>query len=92
VPLVDPTVTEEQRVRLAHRLVGAPMDTPAQAVSALASTGDPWLRSCAAYAIGAMGLRELAPELESWSAEPDPLLREAVRQAKVKLAESARRA
>jgi ATP:ADP antiporter, AAA family len=92
VPLVDPEVTEEQRVRLAQRLVGAPMDTPVQAVSALASTGDPWLRSCAAYAIGALGLRELAPELESWSAEPDPLLREAVRQAKVKLAESARRA
>ncbi len=92
VPLVDPEVTEEERVHLAQRLVGAPMDTPAQAVSALASTGDPWLRSCAAYAIGALGLRELAPELEAWSAEPDPLLREAVRQAKVKLAEPARRA
>ncbi len=92
VPLVDPEVTEEQRVRLAHRLVGAPMDTPEQAVAALASTGDPWLRSCAAYAIGALGLRALAPHLDSWSTEPDPLLREAVRQAKVKLAEADRQA
>jgi hypothetical protein len=87
VPLVDPDVKEEQRVRLAQRLVGAPMDTPEQAIAALASTGDPWLRSCAAYAIGALGLRALAPQLDAWSAEPDPLLREAVRQAKVKLAE-----
>ena len=39
-----------QRVRLAHRLVGAPLDTPEAAVAALAGTGDPWLRSCAAYA------------------------------------------
>jgi HEAT repeat protein len=88
VPLVDPEVKEEQRVRLAHRLVGAPMDTPEQAVAALASTGDPWLRSCAAYAIGALGLRSLASHLEAWSGEGDPLLREAVRQAKVRLAEA----
>jgi AAA family ATP:ADP antiporter len=92
VPLVDPEVTEDERVRLAHRLVGAPMDTPEGAVAALASTGDPWLRSCAAYAIGALGLRAFAPELDAWSAEPDPLLREAVRQAKVKLAEGGDRA
>ena len=65
MPLVDPTVTEEQRVRLAQRL-GAPMDTPVQAVSALASTGDPWLRSCAAYAIGALGLPWPRPP-PSWS-------------------------
>jgi AAA family ATP:ADP antiporter len=92
VPLVDPEVKEEERVRLAHRLVGAPMDTPEHAVAALASTGDPWLRSCAAYAIGALGLRSLAPHLDAWSGEPDPLLREAVRQAKVKLAEADRKA
>jgi len=85
VPLVDPEVKEEQRVRLAHRLVGAPVDTPEQAVAALASTGDPWLRSCAAYAIGALGLRSLAPRLEAWEEDPDPLLREAVRQARARL-------
>ena len=86
VPLVDPEVKEDQRVRLAHRLVGAPVDTPGQAVAALASTGDPWLRSCAAYAIGALGLRSLEPHLEAWAEDPDPLLRETVRQARAKLA------
>jgi AAA family ATP:ADP antiporter len=86
VPLVDPEVTEEQRMRLAHRLVGAPVENAEQAVAALASTGDPWLRSCAAYAIGALGLRSLAPRLEAWAGDPDPLLREAVRQARAKLA------
>jgi AAA family ATP:ADP antiporter len=86
VPLVDPEVPEEQRVRLAHRLVGAPLETPEQAVAALAGTGDPWLRSCAAYAIGAQGLRSLEPQLEAWSDDPDPLLRETVRQARSKLA------
>jgi AAA family ATP:ADP antiporter len=92
VPLVDPDVTEDERVRLAGRLVGAPMETPDEAVAALAGSGDPWLRSCAAYAIGALGLRAFEPDLEAWSREPDPLLREAVRQAQVKLAEAVPRA
>ena len=81
VPLVDPQVTEEQRARLAHRLVGAPVESPEQAVEALAGTGDPWLRSCAAYAIGALGLHALRGHLEEWRDDPDPLLRETVRQA-----------
>ncbi len=85
VPLVDPEVGESERVRMAHRLVGAPVDSPAQAVEALASTGDPWLRSCAAYAIGALGLAELQGHLEAWHDDPDPLLRETVRQARAAL-------
>jgi AAA family ATP:ADP antiporter len=89
VPLVDPEVSEAQRVRLAHRLVGAPLETPEEAIAALAGTGDPWLRSCAAYAIGARGLLSLASHLEAWSEDPDPLLRETVRQARAKLAEKA---
>jgi HEAT repeat protein len=86
VPLVDPEVGEDERVRLAHRLVGAPFDSPEQAVEALAATGDPWLRSCAAYAIGARGLRSLEPYLEAWSRDPDPLVRETVRQARARVA------
>ena len=72
VPLVDPEVTEAQRVRLAHRLVGAPLETPEEAVAALAGTGDPWLRSCAAYAIGAQGLRSLEPQLRGLERGPRP--------------------
>ncbi len=88
VPLVDPDVGEEQRARLAQRLVGAPVETPEQAIEALAGTGDPWLRSCAAYAIGALGLRSLESRLEAWRHDPDPLLREAARQAHKRLTES----
>jgi len=85
VPLVDPEIPEPQRVRLAQRLVGAPVETPEQGIAALASTGDPWLRSCAAYAIGSRGLASLAHHLEAWRDDPDPLLRETVRQAQRQL-------
>jgi ATP:ADP antiporter, AAA family len=81
VPLVDPEIPEPQRVRLAQRLVGAPVETTEQGIEALACTGDPWLRSCAAYAIGSLGLAALAHHLEAWRDDPDPLLRETVRQA-----------
>jgi len=86
VPLVDPEFPEPQRVRLAQRLVGAPVETPEQGIEALASTGDPWLRSCAAYAIGSLGLVSLAHHLDAWHQDPDPLLRETVRQAQRQLA------
>jgi len=56
-----------------------------QGIEALASTGDPWLRSCAAYAIGSLGLVSLAHHLDAWHQDPDPLLRETVRQAQRQL-------
>jgi HEAT repeat protein len=89
VPLLDGGVGVAERVRLANRLVGAPVTTPEQAVAALISSRDPWLRSCAAYAIGALGLRSLEAELDAWLQDPDPLLRETVRQAKLKLGAAA---
>ena len=55
----------------------------------LLKSGDPWLRSCAAYAIGALGLKSLASELDAWQNDPDPLLCETVRQAKRRLSEAA---
>jgi ATP:ADP antiporter, AAA family len=89
VPLIDPEVDESVRARLAERHGGPPIDSPAEAVRALASTADPWLRACAAYAIGALGLRELTGLLASWRDDPDPLLRETVRQAEARLAPEA---
>jgi AAA family ATP:ADP antiporter len=86
VPLVDPEVREEQRLRIAERLVGHAVDGPEAAVRALIGTGDPWLRSCAAYAIGALGLAALEPQLVAWEEDADPLLRETVRQARERLA------
>ena len=85
IPLVDPEIPEPQRVKLAGRLVGAPVETPEQGIEALASTGDPWLRSCAAYAIGSLGIVTLGHHLDAWQSDPDPLLRETVRQARIQL-------
>jgi hypothetical protein len=86
LPLIDPEIPDAERLRLANRHSGAALDTPVQAVRALISTGDPWLRACAAYAIGALALDELADHLEAWRGDPDPLLRESVRQARERLA------
>jgi len=36
---------------------------------------DPWLQSCAAYAIGEFRLSRFAAQLEEWSTHADPLLR-----------------
>jgi AAA family ATP:ADP antiporter len=90
VPLIDPEVPGTERMRLSERLAGTPVDDPVQAVKALAVTGDPWLRACAAYAIGAQGLRELEGYLDEWQHDADPLLRESVRQARQALREDAR--
>jgi ATP:ADP antiporter, AAA family len=85
VPLLDGEVSAAERVQLANRLVGVVVGSRDQAVAALAGSGDPWLKSCAAYAIGTLGLRGLEHELDAWLEDPDPLLRETVRQAKARL-------
>jgi len=85
VPLIDPVVHGAERLRLAEHMAGTPVDSPEQAVRELAGTGDPWLKACAAYAIGAQGLRELEGLLDEWQNDPDPLLRETVRQAREQL-------
>jgi AAA family ATP:ADP antiporter len=86
VPLLDSEVTTAERVALANRVVGARMETQEQALVALIQSDDPWLRSCAAYAIGALEVQSLAPELDRWIDDPDPLLRETARQAKLRFA------
>ncbi len=86
VPLIDVGVTVTERVRLANDVVGLGVDTSEQAVAMLMQSGDPWLRSCAAYAIGSLGLKSLESELDAWQNDPDPLLSETVRQAKLRLA------
>jgi AAA family ATP:ADP antiporter len=85
IPLVDGDIGAAERARLAERMVGHEVGGPAEAVEALAGSHDPWLRSCAAYAIGAFGLQGMAARLDEWAADPDPLLRETVRQARERL-------
>ena len=86
LPLLDPQVSREERVRLANEVLGTRVETHEDAVSALLRSSDPWLRSCGVYAIGALGLDRLAGELDRVDTRGDPLLRETVRQARAKLA------
>jgi hypothetical protein len=85
VPLIDKEVSTGQRIELANRVLGTQVQNREEAVELLALSPDPWLKSCAAYAIGVLGLTRLAPNLEQWATDEDPVLREAARQAKVRL-------
>jgi AAA family ATP:ADP antiporter len=85
VPLLDGKVSRAERANIANRLVPARIDSSEQAVAALVTSDDPWLRSCGAYAIGTLGLKSLEHELNRCLEHPDPLLSETARQAKVRL-------
>jgi AAA family ATP:ADP antiporter len=87
LPVIDPDVTLRERARLADRVLGSAVERPEQAIEALAGSHDPWLQSCAAYAIGELGLRHMAASLDAWAKDPDPLLRQTARQAKQRLSE-----
>jgi AAA family ATP:ADP antiporter len=89
VPLLDRDVSTGQRVEVANRVLGTSVASREEAVAMLALSADPWLQSCAAYAIGTFELRSLATELDRWVEADDPLLRETARQARRKLARSA---
>jgi AAA family ATP:ADP antiporter len=86
VPLLDPSVSRADRIALATTILGATVDTREQAVAALLASDDPWLRSCGVYAVGMLRLSTLEPELDKLAKAEDPLLRETVRAAKLRLA------
>ena len=86
LPLLDSEVPAASRIELANRVLGTQVASSAEAVHSLLSSEDPWLRSCAAYAIGALNLEGFNGELERLSTDPDPLLRETARQAQARLA------
>jgi AAA family ATP:ADP antiporter len=85
LPLLDSEVPATSRIELANRVLGTQVASSAEAVQSLLSSEDPWLRSCAAYAIGALNLEGFDGQLERLSADPDPLLRETARQAQARL-------
>jgi AAA family ATP:ADP antiporter len=90
VPLLDRDVTIEQRVLLANRVLGTTVASREEAVTMLVLSSDPWLQSCAAYAIGVFELHSLAPELDRFVDADDLLLRETARHAKQRLSRSHR--
>ncbi len=85
VPLLDGKITVHERACLAQRLVHTRIENQEQAVVALVTCDDPWLRSCGAYAIGTFGMRSLEGELNRCLNDADPLLRETARAAKLRL-------
>jgi AAA family ATP:ADP antiporter len=85
VPLVDRQVTEKERIDLANRLVGAPVESVEQALGALLGSEDSWLKACAAYAVGNLQIDALHSELDRWANHADPLVRETVRAAQRRL-------
>jgi AAA family ATP:ADP antiporter len=85
VPLVDPLVSVAERIQRANRIVGAPVESREEAVEALIASDDPWLRSCGVYAVGALHLTSFAGQIDRFADADDPLLRETVRAAKLRL-------
>ncbi|HEX3353120.1 MAG: Npt1/Npt2 family nucleotide transporter [Terriglobales bacterium] len=85
VPLLDGKITVQERAHAAQRLVHTKIENQEQAVAALVASDDPWLRSCGAYAVGALGLKSLEGELNRCLNDSDPLLRETARAAKLRL-------
>ncbi|HET7217278.1 MAG TPA: Npt1/Npt2 family nucleotide transporter [Vicinamibacterales bacterium] len=86
VPLLDAQVTVAERIERANKLVGAPLDTAEQAVATLLCSEDPWLRSSAIYAVGALQMHELKGAIDKYADDEDPVLRQSVKAARRRLA------
>jgi AAA family ATP:ADP antiporter len=85
IPLLDKDITADARVQVADHVTGLPIKTPEDAIRILMVSDDAWLRSCAAYLIGELGLARLAPKLDEWLDDANPLLRESAREAQLKM-------
>lgn len=88
LPLVDPGVTVRERIALADRLVGAPLDSLEQAVATWLAGDQSWVHACVAYAAGALELDGLRADLERWADHPDACVREAARAARRRIDET----
>ncbi len=85
VPLFDRAVSIEARAAAAERVVGVAVGSRDEAVEVLSLSRDPWLQSCAAYAIGELRLAHLAHLVDAWAEDGDPLLRTTADAARDKL-------
>ena len=90
IPLFDRNVNVTQRIATANRLLGSSLGDREEAIEVMAQSDDPWLRACAAYAIGEMRLTRFAEKLDEWVADAaDPLLRATAVDAREKLRHAA---
>jgi ATP:ADP antiporter, AAA family len=90
IPLFDRNVAVPERITTANRLLGSSLGDREEAIEVMALSEDPWLRACAAYAIGEMRLTRFAEKLDEWTADTaDPLLRATAVDAREKLRHAA---
>jgi ATP:ADP antiporter, AAA family len=89
IPLFDRDVTVAQRIAAADKLLGSELGDREEAIEVMTLSQDPWLRSCAAYAIGEMRLQRFAATLDQWADDADPLLRATAIDAREKLRHAA---
>jgi AAA family ATP:ADP antiporter len=85
LPLLDGKVSSKQRALIGERFVRAKISNREEAIAELMTSGDPWLKSCGAYAIGTFAIMSLEGKLVECLDDPDPLLRETARVAKIRL-------
>ena len=89
IPLFDRDVSVDVRIATANRMLGSSLGDREEAIEVMALSEDPWLRACAAYAMGEMRLQRFAPKLDEWAADADPLLRATAVDAREKLRHAA---
>ena len=89
IPLFDREVPVAARIEAANRMLGASLGDREQAIEVMALSQDPWLRSCAAYAMGEMRLTRFAETLDEWAKDSEPLLRATAIDAREKLRHAA---
>jgi ATP:ADP antiporter, AAA family len=85
IPLIDRDVSDLERIRIANRMVGIRCASREEAVAALLDSEDSWLKSCGAYAVGRLGLRQFEFQLEACLNHTDLFLRETAGNAKLRL-------
>jgi hypothetical protein len=90
IPLFDRNVGVKDRIVAANRMLGASLEDREEAIEVMALSEDPWLRACAAYAMGEMRLTRFADRLDEWAKDDsDPLLRATAVDAREKLRHAA---
>jgi len=89
IPLFDREVSIADRIASANRMLGSKLGDREEAIEVMAHSEDPWLRACAAYAMGEMRLTRFAGMLDQWATDGDPLLRATAVDAREKLRHAA---
>ncbi len=81
LPLIDGEVSVAERIRLADKFLNTKLESDEEAVAALVHSEDPWQKSCAVYAIGKLGLKSFAEDIERLMQDPDPFLQRRIAAA-----------